>query len=207
MSVNIYDKSTDTLNKVAGVAKLDTWTGTQAEFDALDKSTLSDNCYINITDDITGGKLYTWTGTRAEYEAEKDTIPDGCYVNITDDTDAFNFPDGTGFYPDIKDGVRGYNTDPERGADTFHPFKVDCSDIEQGTFNSNNGTVTITLENLPKYKLLSITTDGGYESLYYNGQIIKQGASGYGITAYTTNTFSFKWNSARTWNYTAVYWE
>ena len=32
------------------------------------------------------------------------------------------FPDGTGFYPDIKDGVRGYNTDPKRGADTFNPF-------------------------------------------------------------------------------------
>lgn len=33
------------------------------------------------------------------------------------------FPDGVGFYPDIQDGVRGYNTDPKRGADTFTPFK------------------------------------------------------------------------------------
>ena len=32
------------------------------------------------------------------------------------------FPDGAGFYPDIKDGQRGYNTDPARGADTFSPF-------------------------------------------------------------------------------------
>lgn len=32
------------------------------------------------------------------------------------------FPDGTGFYPDTKDGVRGYNTDAARGADTFCPF-------------------------------------------------------------------------------------
>ncbi len=32
------------------------------------------------------------------------------------------FPDGTKFYPDIKDGERGYNTDPARGADTFVPF-------------------------------------------------------------------------------------
>ena len=32
------------------------------------------------------------------------------------------FPDGTGFYPDIKDGVHGYNTDSKRGADTFIPF-------------------------------------------------------------------------------------
>ena len=33
-----------------------------------------------------------------------------------------NFPDGTGFYPDVQNGVRGYNTDATRGADTFHPF-------------------------------------------------------------------------------------
>lgn len=60
MSVNIYKKETDTLQKVAGVAKLDTWTGTQAEFDALDKSILSDNCYINITDDLAfGGEEYS----------------------------------------------------------------------------------------------------------------------------------------------------
>lgn len=32
------------------------------------------------------------------------------------------FPDNVGFYPDIKDGVRGYNTDAARGADTFFPF-------------------------------------------------------------------------------------
>ena len=91
MSVNIYKKETDTLQKVAGNAEP-----------------------INI-----------WTGTSAEYEAEKDTIPDGSYVNITDDTDTYelNFPDGTGFYPDIKDGVRGYNTSESRGADTFFPFK------------------------------------------------------------------------------------
>lgn len=32
------------------------------------------------------------------------------------------FPDGTKFYPDIKDGERGFNTDAARGADTFIPF-------------------------------------------------------------------------------------
>lgn len=32
------------------------------------------------------------------------------------------FPDGVGFYPDVKNGIRGYNTDPKRGADTFNPF-------------------------------------------------------------------------------------
>lgn len=29
------------------------------------------------------------------------------------------FPSGKGFYPDEKDGIAGYNTDPARGADTF----------------------------------------------------------------------------------------
>lgn len=33
------------------------------------------------------------------------------------------FPDGLHFYPDLKDGKRGYNTDAARGADTFVPFK------------------------------------------------------------------------------------
>lgn len=33
------------------------------------------------------------------------------------------FPDGVKFYPDIQDGIRGFNTDPARGADTFSPFK------------------------------------------------------------------------------------
>ena len=32
------------------------------------------------------------------------------------------FPDGTGFYPDEQDGQNGYNTSPNRGADTFFPF-------------------------------------------------------------------------------------
>lgn len=32
------------------------------------------------------------------------------------------FPSGVGFYPDEKDGVKGFNTDPQRGADTFTPF-------------------------------------------------------------------------------------
>ena len=27
-----------------------------------------------------------------------------------------------GFYPDVKDGIRGWNSSAARGADTFHPF-------------------------------------------------------------------------------------
>ena len=42
--------------------------------------------------------------------------------NITSFNNELKFPDGTGFYPDVQNGIRGYNTDPERGADTFSPF-------------------------------------------------------------------------------------
>ena len=51
------------------------------------------------------------------------------FANAKTNIDALNrdlkFPDGVGFYPDIQDGVRGYNTDPKRGADTFIPFRAD----------------------------------------------------------------------------------
>lgn len=39
------------------------------------------------------------------------------------------FPDGTGFYPDEQDGQKGYNTSPNRGADTFFPFNADLNII------------------------------------------------------------------------------
>lgn len=34
------------------------------------------------------------------------------------------FPDGTHFYPDNQNGKYGFNTDPQRGADTFRPFNI-----------------------------------------------------------------------------------
>lgn len=49
------------------------------------------------------------------------------YKELEEKVDKLNsdlsFPDGVGFFPDIQDGVRGYNTDAARGADTFVPFK------------------------------------------------------------------------------------
>lgn len=44
-----------------------------------------------------------------------------------------SFPDGSGFYLDTQDGVRGYNTDAARGADTFYPFSGgQFPDLTQG---------------------------------------------------------------------------
>lgn len=50
------------------------------------------------------------------------------------------FPSGVGFYPDEKDGVKGYNTDPNRGADTFSPFKSGGEILEYGNvpYQQNN---------------------------------------------------------------------
>lgn len=45
-------------------------------------------------------------------------------ADITELNQNMQFPDNVGFYPDIKDGVRGYNIDAARGADTFFPFSV-----------------------------------------------------------------------------------
>lgn len=74
------------------------------------------------------------------------------------------FPDGSGFYPDVQDGVRGYNTDPGRGADTFVPFKK--SPILIGS-RSGNGTINCTSIN-------------GYEKLSANDFLIS-------ITKYNTS--------------------
>ena len=41
-----------------------------------------------------------------------------------------------GFYPDIQEGVRGYNTDPARGADTFSPFS-DIPELISSSVASN----------------------------------------------------------------------
>lgn len=81
------------------------------------------------------------------------------------------FPDGTDFYLDVQDGVSGFNTDPARGADTFHPFFngisftvhwesifyvgqnfIELGTRQYGTFKMkiSNGSVAITDGTLPK---------------------------------------------------------
>ncbi len=53
---------------------------------------------------------------------------------LTELNDNLQFPDGVKFYPDVQNGVRGYNTDAARGADTFYPFKsgADIKHIASG---------------------------------------------------------------------------
>lgn len=83
--------------------------------------------------------------------------------------DNASFPDGTKFYPDIQNGVRGYNTDAARGADTFHPFK-----------NSANGAITVasdiywsvTTNGSTNTKTVDVTSVPGYHSLTADNFII-----------------------------------
>lgn len=85
MSVNLYNAETNELELLAGASEIPRWSGTQAEFNALDKDTLADGTIIEITDDLSN-IFSTWTGTSAEFEAlDKSTLADGCYINITDD--------------------------------------------------------------------------------------------------------------------------
>ena len=66
------------------------------------------------------------------------------------------------FYFDYKDGKYGFNTDPNRGADTFSPF----SSIEKYTMSGNYSSGYIYPEiTISDYDLISIESDE-YETLY-----------------------------------------
>lgn len=75
------------------------------------------------------------------------------------------FPSGDQFYLDEHDGERGYNTDPARGADTFHPFRkvkpLALLKIFQKSHNTNTGTHNYTLtENVSTLLIQYITVLG-----------------------------------------------
>ena len=93
----------------------------------------------------------------------------GGYWAGADAVDALNnklmFPSGDQFYLDEHDGERGYNTDPARGADTFHPFRkvkpLALLKIFQKSHNTNTGTHNYTLtENVSTLLIQYITVLG-----------------------------------------------
>lgn len=91
------------------------------------------------------------------------------------------FPSGKGFYPDEKDGIAGYNTDPARGADTFVPFSrmlYKKVPIQQGGF-------AITLDFQPQF--IAIHADNIPNKITgYTGWAIKNGiSSGIAVTGST----------------------
>ena len=103
------------------------------------------------------------------------------------------------FYFDYKNGKYGYNTNPNRGADTFHPF----SSGVYGTFipTSNTETYNIDLGFRPK-ALMIMNSYGSWCTAYYLNEEtneIHHQSGGYGdeysflanIVTITDNGFAF----------------
>ena len=78
------------------------------------------------------------------------------------------FPSGTEFYLDEHDGERGYNTDPARGADTFHPFKQKPKIILIGSGNTAAA------------KTFSATSIKGYNKLTSDNFFLRPSVHGQG---------------------------
>ena len=78
--------------------------------------------------------------------------------------DRTSFPNSEVFYPDYQDGKYGFNTDPNRGADTFCPFKsfANCTITLTMPWNSSftkSGTMNVTIE-IVNGKISSVTSPG-----------------------------------------------
>lgn len=73
-----------------------------------------------FNDTIDKNNILDKEGVEANTEAGK-YVADAMVVKEV--IDSLEFPDGTQFYADMQDGKPGFNTDPERGADTFVPFR------------------------------------------------------------------------------------
>ena len=73
------------------------------------------------------------------------------------------------FYFDYKDGKYGYNTNPNRGADTFVPFKKVFSKLSQ---KYKTSTVTVDLGFQPDFcSVYFVDTTYNHSSVYTNGVI------------------------------------
>ena len=107
------------------------------------------------------------------------------------------------FYFDYKNGKYGYNTNPNRGADTFHPF----NSIVHGTFDAPAKGTPVTISglgfepktviikpNIPDYpNALLLYNDGlywaGFDTLVFKNSLYKLTVNNDGFT-YTQNDFT-----------------
>ena len=64
------------------------------------------------------------------------------------------------FYYDVQNGVRGFNTDPARGADTFYPFSTIKTEKFSG-FTTAGKEYKISLSQIPN-KLICLKSKSGY---------------------------------------------
>lgn len=88
--------------------------------------------------------------------------------SLTSISTNLSFPDGVGFYPDIQDGKRGYNTDAARGADTFFPFSTIFSEFDlsyistsatKRVINVSEGNVVIYYTNATAFSTSGVIVD------------------------------------------------
>ena len=106
------------------------------------------------------------------------------------------FPDGKGFYPDVQNGERGYNTDPARGADTFFPFKSAGYSIPSamsigGQYNSGDSVVRLPLKDVKKISF-------NWSKTYYCSAYINLEKEGVESTSILTDTSRGDKNSSIT---------
>ena len=111
--------------------------------------------------------------------------------------------DGQKLYFDSKNGKYGYNTNPNRGADTFVPFSnSQVITISQFTGSSK----TIELDIKPSYVVIFTTKTSGYESgfpsIYNNGDIFVVNPDVCKITSVNGNKVTFSRSSSNlSWTY------
>ena len=102
-SYNIFDKINNVWNKCSF------WTHSNDVFYPDGKSATTKHSAINgITSDLSG---------EAEDIAASIKCVNQLNSSLTANSNQFHF--------DYQDGKYGFNTDPNRGADTFHPFKIE----------------------------------------------------------------------------------
>lgn len=106
--------------------------------------------------------------TMEEIEANTDEQNIPSALLLGEINNKLTFPDGESFYLDVKDGERGYNSDPARGADTFSPFKRKPQIVLIG---SGNTTAT---------KTFSATSIKGYNKLTSDNFFLRPSVHGQG---------------------------
>lgn len=124
MVKSIYDRNgngiVDDAEALGGKAAGEYQTAESQELQTTSKTVVGAiNEVFNKTKDV--------LNTKEEIEANTDPTAIAGALSVKELSNELKFPSGKGFYPDEKDGMAGYNTDPARGADTFHPFRSDIT--------------------------------------------------------------------------------
>lgn len=106
---------------------------------------------------------------------------------------------GQKLFFDSKDGKYGYNTDPNRGADTFVPFS-NSQVITISPFTSLSKTIELDFE--PSYVAIFTTSGTGYPCIYNNGNILITNNTVCKIDSVTGNKVTFSHSSGNiSWTY------